>query len=169
MKTKLIFPALIFIFLFSCKKENDLKDNYQNTFFCNVDGKPFFDDSNLIFEVQGFYSNTTLRGTVTGIVKKEYKGDQPKTLTLKTIGLSIREWKTGRQDLKSAKYTIYDDPCGENGLDKDEFQNLRITHLDTENKIIKGVFNFSTVNICDKSEKHHISFGEFDVKYKVVN
>lgn len=169
MRTLLVFFLIIPLALGSCNKEMDVEPPYQNKFSCKVDGVPFYNDDSLIFEVQGFYSNISSRGSVTGIVKKVIKDDRPKTLTTKTIGLTIHEWKPGKQELKSAKYSIYDDHCGENAINKEEFQNLRITHLDVENKIIKGKFNFSTINNCDKTEKHHIPFGEFDVRYKVVN
>ncbi len=65
---------------------------------------------------------------------------------------------------KNCKLRDYNDHCDEFEMDTLSSYNLIINRLDTENKIISGLFNF-TVIAADCNDTLQITDGRFDVKY----
>ena len=169
-------PILLFILLIpllasQCAKENigpelpPITTEGKNTFGCRVNGEIWLPEAP--FDLLGsgkidvYYNIHTGGLNITGRKKIEEEGIH-ETVFLSGKGIG----ETGDFEYKHAHYLNFDgDFCSDFTFDIDTTlgDKLKILHLDTENRIISGTFEFTGINEdCDPVV---ITDGRFDVQY----
>ncbi|KAA3633137.1 MAG: hypothetical protein DWQ02_13655 [Bacteroidetes bacterium] len=170
-------PILLFILLIpllasQCEKENEMIPELppittegKNTFGCRVNGEIWLPEAPWDLMGGGAlnpYYNIHVGGLNIAATKEISDTDIYQSISLS--GNDI--WDTGEFNYNHAKYLDFDISfCSDYRFDLDTTlgDKLKIIHLDTENRIISGTFEFTAINEdCDPVV---ITDGRFDVQY----
>lgn len=172
MKTKILKHSLIFIFFISafsisCSSNDDNAPNQsKNSFFCKVDGIDFTPQF-----VDGFntaISNTIVLSANSNKSATETTGVQifvPNNIPVGTYTLDIVH-DPNADYYTFANYYTPNDEAENSGFSASGV--LKISEHNTENKTIKGSFNFVTKPTPATSAVYKITEGSFSISYNGI-